>query len=192
MTDSSDISSAAKEMAARFAGSEGPRFLRDLIRRQALTQGKSDVVDQLVAIAKIESYETGEVIIRQGGTDTDIFFILSGSVKININGRDDAERRAGTHIGEMATIDPAAQCSNTVYASAPTIVARVNEPDFSRIADAHPFIWRHFARELADRLRQRVAKGANPQAEPARVHCFFERRVENCRGFESGFRRRSF
>jgi len=140
MTDSSDVSSAAKEMAARFAGSEGLPLLRDLIRRQALTEGKLDVIDQIVAVAKIESYEPGEVIIRQGGTDTDIFFILSGSVRIDINGRDDAERPAGTHIGEMAAIDPAAQRSTTIHASAPTVVARVNEPDFSRVADAHPFI----------------------------------------------------
>jgi predicted nucleotide-binding protein len=145
-------------MAARFEGCEGERLLCEVIRRQPLFEGHSDVADQLARLASIEPYEPGAMIIEQDGTDTDIFFILSGSVTISPNRRDDAVRSAGNHVGEMATIDPIARRSADVRANEPTVIARVSEPDFSRVANAHPFIWRHLAREMADRLRQRVVK----------------------------------
>jgi CRP/FNR family cyclic AMP-dependent transcriptional regulator len=97
-------------------------------------------------------------VIHQDGLDTDIFFILSGSVTVSPNGRDDTVRLPGTHVGEMAAIDPAARRSATVRANEPTVLARVTEVDFAAIANRHPFMWRHRARELANRLRQRVAK----------------------------------
>jgi CRP/FNR family transcriptional regulator, cyclic AMP receptor protein len=50
-----------------------------------------------------------------------------------------------------------ARRSATVRASEPTVVARVSEFDFTRIARSFPSVWRCLAREMADRLRQRVA-----------------------------------
>jgi predicted nucleotide-binding protein len=153
-----DASLTAKKIAARFEGPEGARLLRDIIQRQPLTGGKPDIVEQLAYVAKIEPYETSEIIIQQDETDTDIYFILSGSVTVSPNGRPDTTRSAGTHVGEMATIDPSARRSAKVHANEPTVVARISEADFSKVANTHPFIWRYLARELADRLRQRVAK----------------------------------
>ena len=58
----------------------------------------------------------------------------------------------------MTTIDPSARRSVTVRANETTVLARLSEPDFSDVARAYPSIWRYLAREMADRLRQRVAK----------------------------------
>ena len=80
------------------------------------------------------------------------------SVSVAPSNRDDTVRCAPAYVGEMATIDPSARRFATVRAKEPTVVARVAEPDFSRIANAHPFVWRHLAIELGDRLRQRAAK----------------------------------
>jgi len=145
-------------LAARFTGLEGARLLRDVLLKQPLVEGKADIADQLASVAAIRSYEPNDVLILQDGTDTDIYFILSGSVVVSPNGRDDTIRPAGTHVGEMATIDPSARRSATVRAREPLVAAAVSESDFSRIAAVHPHIWRHLAREMADRLRQRVAK----------------------------------
>ena len=150
--------SAARLMAARFEGQAGLRHLRHVFFRQPLVDGKDDIADELASVAVIVPYEPDELIIVQDGTDTDIFFIITGSVLVSPNNRDDTTRTAGTHVGEMATIDPAARRSATVRAREPSVMARVSESDFSRIATAHPQIWRHLAREMADRLRERAAK----------------------------------
>lgn len=150
--------SAAKALAARFEGPDGARQLRDLLLRQPLVEGKNNIAHELASVTVVTPYEPNDTIITQDGTDTDIFFILIGSVLVSPNNRDDIIRGAGTHVGEMTTIDPAARRSATVRAREPTILARVTESDFSRIATAHPHIWRSLAREMSDRLRQRVAK----------------------------------
>jgi predicted nucleotide-binding protein len=146
--------------------------------RQTLVQGKEDIADLLATLAVIQPYDPGDVIIQQDGTDTDIFFILSGSVTVSPNRRDDTVRPAGTHVGEMATIDPAARRSATVRANEPTVVARVTEANFSRVANSHPFIWRYLAREMSDRLRQRVAK-VPPRRPNARVFIASSREALN-------------
>jgi CRP/FNR family transcriptional regulator, cyclic AMP receptor protein len=162
----SQRASGVKQLRARFRGPDGARRLRDLLKRQALTESKVDVVEQLALASTVEAYDSDETIIEQDGTDTDIFFILSGAVTVSPNDRPDTTRSAGTHVGEMAAIDPSARRSARVYAREPTVVARVSEPALTSVANAHPFIWRHLAREMCDRLRQRVAKVPARKSKP--------------------------
>jgi CRP/FNR family transcriptional regulator, cyclic AMP receptor protein len=145
-------------LAARFDGPDGLRRIRELLLRQPLVEGREEIAEEIAAVLAVQAYERDEIIIVQDATDTDIFFILAGSVIVKPNNREDTIRNAGTHVGEMAAIDPAARRSATVCAREPSVLARVAERHFSRIATAHPNIWRHLAREMADRLRQRVAK----------------------------------
>jgi hypothetical protein len=49
MTNLASEPSTAKLMAARFVGREGARALCDVMTRQALTEGKVDVAEQLSA-----------------------------------------------------------------------------------------------------------------------------------------------
>ena len=149
---------ASRQLADRFAGEEGLRRLTDLLRRQAITEGKVELAEKLARAAQVAGYGADRTIIQQDALDTDIYFILSGSVTISPNGRDDTVRKAGSHIGEMSAIDPAARRSSCVKANELTLLAKVTESDFTKIADAHPFVWRSLARELSDRLRQRVEK----------------------------------
>jgi CRP/FNR family transcriptional regulator, cyclic AMP receptor protein len=149
--------SVARQLAARFTGSGGSHAICEMICKVPFVEGNSEVANQLAAVATIVPYEAGEVLITQGAADTGIYFILSGSVSVARSGRGDIVRCAPTHVGEMATIDPSARRSATIKAREPTVVARVAEPNFSRIANAYPFVWRHLAIELGDRLRQRLA-----------------------------------
>jgi CRP-like cAMP-binding protein len=128
-----------------------------VIRKLPFVQGNLDVAHQLAAAATVEPCDTDDVLITQGAADTGIYFILSGSVCVARSGRDGIVRCAPAHVGEMATIDPSARRSATIRAMEPTVAARVAEPDFSRIADDYPFVWRHLAIEMGDRLRQRLA-----------------------------------
>jgi CRP/FNR family transcriptional regulator, cyclic AMP receptor protein len=148
----------AADIRSRFLGRHGQRALIDVLSRQLIFEGNSHALQTIASRAVLISVEPGEVIITQGASDTHIYFILSGSLIVSPNGRDDTIRSAGTYLGEMATIDPAALRSATVRAKEPTVLAKLSESDFSAVALEHPFIWRNLAREMADRLRQRVAK----------------------------------
>jgi CRP/FNR family transcriptional regulator, cyclic AMP receptor protein len=146
------------KLIGRFSGLEGPRRLRDTLLKQSIFQGNVDIVDRVAAKAKIEHYESGQILITQGDADSDIIFILVGNVVVSPNQRDDTIRRAGSHVGELSAIDPSVRRSASVRANEQVIVARLREPDFSTIADEFPQLWRYLAQDIAQRLRERVLK----------------------------------
>ena len=59
------------------------------------------------------------------------------------------------HVGEMALIDSKARRCATVKAAEKSVVAKITEPEFSRLATAFPDLWRRIAVELCGRLRNR-------------------------------------
>ena len=115
------------------------------------------------------------VVIRQGALDSDIYLIVSGRLSVQVNGREVAVRNSGQHVGEMALIDPRAVRSATIIATEPSVLAKITEPDFSRLARKYPQLWRRLAIELADRLRQRGRFHTPPNDIP---HVFIGSSVE--------------
>ncbi len=83
-----------------------------------------------------------------------------------VNRREVALRNAGTHVGEMALVDPLAKRSATVVAREHTIALRVPEYRFSMIAAKYPDLWRRVAVEIAKRLRERSRFLPEPHNEP--------------------------
>jgi CRP/FNR family cyclic AMP-dependent transcriptional regulator len=138
----------------RFSGADGRRLLVDALSSQAIFLGERPIAEEIAEVAILQEYSADAIIIEQGAADHDIFFIIVGSTSILIHGRQVNTRGPGQHVGEMALIDPSATRSATVVAREPTLVARVSEPNFVRIADKYPKVWRCFAMQLAERLRQ--------------------------------------
>jgi CRP-like cAMP-binding protein len=85
------------------------------------------------------------VFIEQDARESDVFLILAGSVGVEVNGVQVATRPAGTHVGEMAAIDPTQARSATVRTLESTVVAKLSEPQLSKLAASHPDLWRRFA-----------------------------------------------
>jgi predicted nucleotide-binding protein len=106
------------------------------------------------------------LLITKDGTDTDVYLLLSGRVGIEINGVEVAIRQAGTHVGEMAAIDPAALRSANVRALDATVALKLTDDAFNELAKANPEMWRRLAIELADRLRQRTKFFRTPNDRP--------------------------
>ncbi|MDP6446362.1 MAG: nucleotide-binding protein, partial [Pirellulaceae bacterium] len=79
---------------------------------------------KLLEVTQLRELEPGNVLIAQNAEDNEIFFVISGSLTIEANGRPVATRCAGTHVGEMALIDRKARRSATVLAAEKTVVAR--------------------------------------------------------------------
>ena len=153
-------------MLRRFEGDNGNRLLVESFCRQHVVEGSEALADALVKVAELREVAAGETLIEQSASDNDIYFVITGRVTVRVNGRDVAVRPAGTHVGEMALIDPSVRRCATVVAVEDTVVAKVVESDFSHLADQHSRLWRMLALELAERLRQRNELVASPNPRP--------------------------
>jgi len=156
-------------MITRFQGSEGMRHLVATLLTQQTVQNDENLARDLAAIVSLVQIEpncTDSMFIKQGGADNEIYLILAGSVSILVNGREKARRKTGQHVGDLAAIDPAARRSASVVALEQTVLAKVTEPDFTRLAMKYPIVWRRLALEIAERLRQRGLEVQAPNIIP--------------------------
>jgi predicted nucleotide-binding protein len=146
------------EIADRFRGPTGIDAIAEVLSRLPLFGGDRSVAASAARQASIETAEQGDTVLTQDSPDTDILFILAGSVSIARNGRADGTLcLAPTHIGEMAMIDRTAKRSASAVALEPTVLARLARPLFAAIADANPSMWQYLAIELGDRIRHRLS-----------------------------------
>lgn len=144
------------DIASRYTGPHGLRLLTEAFDRQRMVGGVRSVAMQLASACQIEIWDTGQAIIEQDDTDNDLFLILLGAVTIERNNRPGPVRSAGDHFGEVALIDIHQRRTATVRAREPTVTARLAEPDFTRIANRHPHLWRELAIEISRRFAQRL------------------------------------
>lgn len=142
-------------MIDRFRGAQGERRVREELARQSIVENDAALAAELAAVTTLHGYAAGEALMQQGGSDCHIDFILAGSVMIEVSGQAMARRQARQHVGELTMIDPSAPRSATVRALERTVVARLQEGDFRRCAEAHPHMLRALLREVARRLRDR-------------------------------------
>ncbi len=142
-------------MIDRFLNDAGKKLLLEALKQQTTLQGDESIAVTLADAIQLLELKPGEHIIRQNDFDNEMYFILAGRFSIVVNGREVAQRRPGQHVGEMALIDPKARRSATVVALEESVVAKIEEPKYSSIAERYPRLWRNIACELADRLRQR-------------------------------------
>ena len=120
----------------------------------------------LVRNGELVHLDDRQVLVRQQDPNNDIFLILHGTIAIDINGRRIAVRDAGAHVGELALVDPLAVRSATLVALGPTVLFRIPEHKFSRVAASHSDLWRRLAVEIANRLRERNRFLLPPHSQP--------------------------
>lgn len=136
------------------------------VQCQTLVSNDPVIARKLVSCGAIKHYAAHELMLRQGDPDNDILMLLSGEVAISVNGREVARRSAGTHVGEMALVDALSRRSATVRSVEPTTILTIPEYKFTKVANAHPELWRRIAVELAKRLRERNKVLMQPHNEP--------------------------
>jgi CRP/FNR family cyclic AMP-dependent transcriptional regulator len=141
----------------RFEGNAGRRLLIDALKTQ-----------KMAGLVEVMEVRAGETIIRQGASDNDIFFILTGSFSIVVNGKVVAKRSAHDHVGEMAAIEPSQARTATVVADEDSVMCKLSEAQLADVGQRYGDIWRFFAKELVRRLAQRNAF-INPAREKIRV-----------------------
>lgn len=153
-------------MLSRFNGKVGARKLATALCHQHVAGGNLAIAKAILTAGEILDIRTGKVVIQQGDSDNDIYFIISGEISITVNAREVAIRRSGQHIGEMAMLDPTARRSATATATERSILIKITETKFTTLASKYPELWRRLAVELAARLRERSRFLSQPHAQP--------------------------
>lgn len=156
-------------MITRFQGEGGKARLVTAIRAQRIVSDELNLAEEIAdagTLIQVEPNKPESEFIKQGGADTDIYLVLSGKVSVRVNGREVAVRASGSHVGEMALVDPTAPRSASVVAAEQTVLARLSEIQFSSLAERFPQLWRRLALELAERLRQRGRFLSSPNPQP--------------------------
>jgi len=151
---------------SRFQGRSGKRLLLEALRQQRTLACCESAISKIARASAVQTFSRNSRLIIQDSDDNRLAFILSGRVDVLVKGQKVAERTSGQHVGEMSVIDPSARRSATVVASEQTVVAWIEEKDFTKVASAHPELWRELAVELGNRLRQRGALVRNRNSMP--------------------------
>jgi len=95
--------------------------IQKLMTIPPLRKFETKYLGQLVRLSKIRVYEPGELIIKEGGHDTWIYFLLSGMVRVEKKGMEIAIiDKIGEIFGEMRLLDGLAR-SASVYAEGKTV-----------------------------------------------------------------------
>lgn len=144
-------------MLNRFEGEAGRRLRVEAFTEQRIVAGNVALATELAEVCELRAVSPGDIVIEQNDSDNDIYFILTGSAKIMINGKHIAQRHAGECVGEMSVVEPTQRRSASVIASEMSVVAKLTESAFTTLGQRYPELWRQLARVLARRLAQRNA-----------------------------------
>lgn len=131
---------------------------REVLKRMPLFArlGDRELLRVMQAV-EVRGYADGQVVIRQGDKDDQLFIVLSGSVSVSRDGATLTRLGAGEHFGEMALIR-AVPRSATVTADGPAELIVIRRQDFFELLRteheiAVKMLWQ-FLGVLADRLDQ--------------------------------------
>lgn len=145
-----------RPVLTQFQGPQGKSRLAEALKAQALIRDQ-DLALEFARYVTLEAVPQGGTLIRQRDRDSDLFLILRGEFSIVVDGEIIERRAAGQHLGEMALVDPDARRSASVVAACDSVVARITEPDFSKLAERFPLLWRRIASGLAAHMRRAEA-----------------------------------
>jgi protein phosphatase len=113
-------------------------------------------LESLAKRLKIESYEQGVEIIRQGTSGSSAYFVLSGKCDVRRGASKGGKRinflDPGDFFGELSIIHPAPR-SATVVAYEPTVVLVLTAHEFKTALTSNRSMAMHLVKVLAKRLQ---------------------------------------
>jgi predicted nucleotide-binding protein len=139
----------------RFSGEENKIRLLEALLQQDLVANDSELAGQIVGAGQLQELADGEVIIKQGDWDDDVFLILAGKMQVTINGRPQAIRDANTHVGELTGTSPARPRTATVSAIGESLVLRIKRTALDEISGQSPAFLKRMLNVVATRLDER-------------------------------------
>lgn len=138
----------------------GMELLANIRRREALLlsrlfAGERPRADDSPVVPSrfIRSYEPGEVIFEEDSAGHEMFYVLSGSVRILKKGHLLREMKAGDYFGEMAMLIQVSRTAAAVAAARDTRLVIISESNFETILRENPKIVLSILQEMSKRLR---------------------------------------
>ena len=101
----------------------------------------------------IRSFERGETIFEEDSRGRDMFYILSGAVRILRKGQLLREMAAGDYFGEMAMLIQAPRTAAAVAAAPDTRLVVISESNLDTFLSENPRLVVSFLRVMSSRLR---------------------------------------
>lgn len=152
-------------MIERFQG-DGHRLLIDSLKRQLLVNGNEDAAHALFESGNMVEFSQGEKIITENADDNDVYFIVAGTVSVVIKGIEVRTLTRGDHFGEMSAIEPSLIRSASVIATETIVAIKISSPNFNKLCDTFPTMWKPVAHELSRRLHDRNRLMETPNDRP--------------------------
>lgn len=150
----------------RFEGADGKRRLFEVIVNAPLVKHDGALAEKVVDVGELVELTPGDSLITKGEFDNDMYFIIAGEFDVTVNGRHVATRGPGDAVGEMTIVEPSKPRAATVTAIGDALVLKMTEPDFTKLADEHPMLWKSIAVIGLARLREREVFHASPNDNP--------------------------
>lgn len=154
---------------SRFDGVSGKEKVLELLANSPLLCGlpnARELANGLYEHMTITNHQKAEYLIRQDDDGDEVFFILMGSVRIEVLGSLVARRVSGDTVGEIAAIRPAAKRSADVITDEATEVASITATRFNQVLEGNSGAWKNLAAILGGRLGQRNFLHREPNKVP--------------------------
>jgi CRP/FNR family transcriptional regulator, cyclic AMP receptor protein len=110
-------------------------------------------IEEVGRLAEEVDVSAGHVLMRQGGSGSEFFVIVDGTVRIEQNGGTIATLGPGDFLGEIALVDDGPRTATATTESASKLLV-VGHREFHSLMDQFPTIRTCVLQELAARVRR--------------------------------------
>lgn len=153
-------------MNSKFEGPDGRARLVRALLAQKIVRHSLPIAEALAGAGALVDLKPGEVLIRQGDDDRDVYFIVGGDFDVIVNGGRVNTRSYGEHLGEVAAFDPGQKRSATITATTESVVLKVSDAVVRSLAEKYPDLLEAMLVEANDRLAARNARDAACNERP--------------------------
>lgn len=141
----------------RFTDANSERLVEALMGQRLISHDKQ-LAEAFAKAGQLVELQAGDTLITQGAWDDELYFILVGDFEVIINGRHEANRGPGVHVGELVNLGTASARTATLRASKQSLVLKVSQAKVADIAGSNVDFIRSLATVLKERLDERNAK----------------------------------
>lgn len=138
-----------------------------ILRKVAIFAATPDhVLASVAQIAYEETFEPGQVIMKEGDFGDCMYIVVDGQVRVHKDDRTILVLYAGASVGELAVLDPEPR-SASVTATTDTLLFRIDKEPFDEVMADRPEIAQGVIRALCDRIRAQGQALAGSVPEPS-------------------------
>lgn len=112
-------------------------------------------LEQMAKKLKVEGFDSGAELIKEGTSGNSAFFIVAGTCDVRRKGARLSTLGPGDFFGELSIIDPAPRTA-TVTAAEPVVVMQLDGYDFETALKQNKSMALQLVKTLASRLRDVV------------------------------------